>query len=247
MTLQDFFQNHKKVALGFSGGVDSAYLLFAGKKYHAQIQPYFIKTPFQPEFEWQDANRLALELGVKLITIEYDILCNQQVLQNPSDRCYYCKRELFTVLQNRARQDGYEILLDGTNASDEISDRPGMRAIKELSVKSPLRECGLTKSQIRKLSKEAGLFTWNKPAYACLATRIPTGQALTVQLLQRVELAEARLSEMGFQDFRVRVFHDAARIQWKKDQYQKAVEQIETVREVLNPFFSVILYDTEVR
>lgn len=247
MTLEEFFLENPKVALGFSGGVDSAYLLYAGKKYHAQIQPYFIRTPFQPEFEWQDANKLANELGIHLVTIEYDVLCHSEIVQNPLNRCYFCKREIFTVLQKKALEDGYDVLLDGTNASDEVTDRPGMKAIEELHVKSPLRECGLTKAQIRKLSKDAGLFTWDKPAYACLATRIPTGQAITGELLYNVENAESKLIAMGFSDFRVRVYHDAARIQWKKEQYAKAVERMEKIRDELSPYFSIILYDTEVR
>lgn len=247
MTLEEFFLENNKVAIGFSGGVDSAYLLYAGKKYMADIQPYFIKTPFQPEFEWDDAKKMAKELGVKLITLEYDILSNQQVLLNPNNRCYHCKKELFTLLKKQALQDGYHVLIDGTNASDEVSDRPGMKAIRELSVKSPLRECGLTKSEIRSLSKEAGLFTWDKPAYACLATRIPTGQTITKEMLQCIEKAEGKLFQMGFSDFRVRVYHDAARIQWKREQYEMAVQNRKKVRDELKPYFQIILYDTEVR
>ena len=143
---------------------------------------YFIKTAFQPAFELEDAKRLCAQLGAELSIIELDALANPDVAKNPANRCYYCKTGLFGALQKRALEDGYTVLLDGTNASDEAGDRPGMQALSELHVLSPLRLCGLTKSQIRELSREAGLFTWDKPAYACLATRIPTRQRITNEL-----------------------------------------------------------------
>ena len=126
---------------------------------------------------------------------------------------------MFTALRQRALSDGYTVLLDGTNASDEAGDRPGMRALRELKVRSPLRLCGLTKDEIRRRSKDAGLFTWDKPAYACLATRIPTETAIDRETLHHVEAAEAALSQLGFRDFRVRVFHGAARIQLPQTQF----------------------------
>ena len=168
MDLKEFFQQNPRAALGFSGGVDSAFLLAMAVKYKAQVQPYFIKTAFQPEFELHDARELTRRLGVELTVIEHDILSSRQVAENPENRCYYCKKTLFGLLKEKALKDGYTMLLDGTNASDDFSDRPGMQAIRELEVRSPLRECGLTKTEIRRLSKEEGLFTWNKPSYACL-------------------------------------------------------------------------------
>ena len=137
MELKVFFRKYPRAALGFSGGVDSAYLLYAGKKYGADIRPYFIKTAFQPEFELRDAMRLAKELDVELTVIRHDILAEDRVAENPADRCYYCKSALFHALKQQAVEDGYNVLLDGTNASDEASDRPGMKAIRELEVLSP--------------------------------------------------------------------------------------------------------------
>ena len=200
MTLQEFFTEHPKAALGFSGGVDSSYLLYAGIKAGADIRPYFIKTAFQPEFELEDAKRLCAQLGAELHIIKLDALTNPDVVKNPANRCYYCKTGLFGTLQQRAKADGYTVLLDGTNASDDAGDRPGMKALTEMSVLSPLRLCGLSKAQIRELSREAGLFTWDKPAYACLATRVPTGEAITEALLARVEGAEQVLFSLGFTD-----------------------------------------------
>ena len=167
--------------------MDSAYLLYAGVQAGADIRPYYIKTAFQPRFERDDALRLAGELGVEVTVLELDALADPRVAANPAERCYYCKQNLFRALKARAAADGYTVLLDGTNASDEAGDRPGMRALRELEVRSPLRECGLTKADIRRLSREAGLFTWDKPAYACLATRIPTGEAITGEILARVD------------------------------------------------------------
>lgn len=243
MTLQEFFTEHPKAALGFSGGVDSSYLLYAGIKVGADIRPYFIKTAFQPEFELEDAKRLCAQLGAELYIIELDALTNPDVVKNPPNRCYYCKTGLFGTLQQRAKADGYTVLLDGTNASDDAGDRPGMKALTEMSVLSPLRLCGLTKAQIREFSREAGLFTWDKPAYACLATRVPTGEAITEALLARVEGAEQVLFSLGFTDFRVRVFYDAARVQLKPAQMQQALSRRSEILENIKPYFKIVLLD----
>lgn len=247
MELKEFFEKYPRAALGFSGGVDSAYLLYAGKKYGADIRPYFIKTAFQPEFELRDAVRLAKELDVELTVIRHDILAEEHVAENPADRCYYCKSALFHALKKQAVEDGYNVLLDGTNASDEASDRPGMKAIRELEVLSPLRECGLTKGEIRRLSREAGLFTWEKPSYACLATRVPAGNPLTEEILAKIEKGEDALTVMGFSDFRIRVFHDAARLQLPESQLKLAVQKREELLKILKPYFPTVLLDLETR
>ena len=247
MTLEQFFQENPRCALGFSGGVDSAYLLYAGVKAGADIRPYFIKTVFQPAFELADAQKLAAGLGVEVTVLELDALADPRVAANPADRCYYCKQNLFRTLKERAIADGYPVLLDGTNASDEAGDRPGMRALAELSVRSPLRECGLTKAEIRARSREAGLFTWDKPAYACLATRVPAGETITAETLARVEGAEDALFRLGYTDFRVRVFHSAARLQLPRGQMERAVREAETIQAALKPYFAPILLDLEGR
>ena len=243
MTLQAFFTENKRVALGFSGGVDSSYLLYAGLNYGADIRPYCIKTAFQPQFEYDDAMRLAHELHVEVSVLEFDILPIQNVAENPENRCYYCKTALFSALKEKAIADGYSVLIDGTNFSDDADDRPGMRALSELKVRSPLRECGITKAEVRRLSKEAGLFTWNKPAYACLATRIPTGDMITANQLKCVEGAEDALFALGYTDFRVRVFHGAARLQFNKEQMLKAANEAATIIESIKPFFGAVLLD----
>ena len=247
MTLEQFFQENPRCALGFSGGVDSAYLLYAGVKAGADIRPYFIKTAFQPAFELADAQKLAAGLGAEVTVLELDALADPRVAANPADRCYYCKQNLFRTLKERAIADGYPVLLDGTNASDEAGDRPGMRALAELSVRSPLRECGLTKAEIRARSREAGLFTWDKPAYACLATRVPAGETITVDILARVEGAEDALFRLGYTDFRVRVFHSAARLQLPRGQMERAVREAENIQAALKPYLTPVLLDLEGR
>ena len=196
MTLEKFFSQHPKAALAFSGGVDSAYLLWSGLQAGAEVWPYFIKTPFQPQFELEDAYRLCEQLDAELIVLDYDVLDHETVTSNPPDRCYHCKRWMFSKLKRYAASEGFSLVLDGTNASDDAEERPGMKALRELEVRSPLRECGLTKDEIRKLSRRAGLFTWNKPAYACLATRIPSGEPITAEKLQKTEAAERTLSAL---------------------------------------------------
>ena len=247
MTLKDFFEAHTKAALGFSGGVDSTYLLYAAKHYGCNIRPYYIKTQFQPKFELADAKRLCAEIGVELFIIEYDILSIPDVVNNSAERCYFCKKSLFSILRSRAVSDGYSVLLDGTNASDDAADRPGMKALRELEVLSPLRICGLTKSDIRSLSKETGLFTWNKPAYACLATRIPTGTEIKKEQLQKVEAAENTLFGMGFNDFRIRCFGEAAKIQLKQEQFELAFNERKEILKRIKPYFNSVLLDLEER
>lgn len=247
MTLQEFFAEHPKAALGFSGGVDSSYLLWAAVNAGADIAPYYIQTAFQPAFELEDAKRLCEQIGVKLNVIRLDALADPRVAANPANRCYYCKVGLFGALRARAKADGYDLLLDGTNASDDAGDRPGMKALREMKVRSPLRECGLTKAMIRQESRKAGLFTWDKPAYACLATRVPTGRTITSELLRRVEGAETALFALGFTDFRVRLYDEAARLQLPEGQLAKAVEQRQAIRQALAPWFDVVLLDTQTR
>lgn len=247
MTIRDFFREHPKIALAFSGGVDSAYLLYAARNCGADVRPYCAFTPFQPAFEREEAEDFCRLLEAELIPVQTPLLESDTVAANPADRCYHCKQLLLSAIQERAKADGYDLLMDGTNASDDASDRPGMRALREAGVLSPLRLCGLTKDEIRRLSHEAGLPTWDKPAYACLATRIPTGEKITPELLGKVEGAEAALRELGYSDLRVRFFHGAARIQLPKAQLMEASRNAEAIREAVKPYFGIVMLDLEGR
>ena len=247
MTLNEFFSLVPKAAVAFSGGTDSAFLLWAAKKCGCDVRAYYVKTAFQPQFELEDARRLASELAVPMTVVEADILAVPEAAANGPQRCYHCKTALFSQLRQTAREDGYTVLLDGTNASDGAGDRPGMRALRELEVRSPLRECGLTKDEVRRLSREAGLFTWDKPAYACLATRIPTGAPITKEDLEKVERAEGALHALGFRDFRVRLFHGAARLQVTEEQLPLVLEQREAISSSLGAAFDGVLLDLKPR
>lgn len=243
MTLSSFFLQNPRIALAFSGGVDSSYLLYAAMRAGCDVHAFFVKTAFQPQFELDDALRLAKELDVPLTILYHDVFAHPQVVANPPDRCYYCKHALFQMMKEEAEKAGYPVLMDGTNASDNGDDRPGMKALTELSVRSPLRECGITKAEIYSRSKKAGLFTHDKPSYACLATRIPAGTSIDAQTLQRVEKAEEWLFSLGFSNLRVRVQGHAAKIQLPADQLVKAAIRSDEIRQGLGTLFDDIWLD----
>jgi uncharacterized protein len=247
LDLESFFNKNPKVAIAFSGGTDSSFLLYAAKHYGADVMAYYVHSAFQPQFELDDAKKLAQQLNADMQVIELDVLADETVSSNPSDRCYYCKNRIFGNIIKRAEADGYTVLIDGTNASDDAGDRPGMRALRELKVKSPLRDCGITKAQVRQLSKEAGLFTWDKPAYACLATRIPSGTKITADMLAKVENAENFLFELGMSDFRVRVFSGAARLQVKEKDFSFVIGNREKILNGLSKYFDTVLLDLKAR
>ena len=243
MELREFFERHPKCALAFSGGTDSALLLCEARRLGADVKAYFVKGPFQPQFELEDARRLAKELGAEMEVNETDVLALPEVAENGPRRCYYCKRAIFSLIFERARRDGYDTVIDGTNASDQVDDRPGMQAIAELGVLSPLRMCGVTKAQVRELSAEAGLFTARKPSYACLATRVPTGTAITREALGKVERGEEALREMGFSDLRLRLEGTGARLELPAAQLPAVVQNRERVLKALLPSFSRVTVD----
>lgn len=247
MTLREFFEHNNKAAIAFSGGVDSAYLLYAAQKYGKDVTAYFVNGGFQPAFELEDAGKLAEQLGANMKILRVDVLQDPVVASNPPDRCYYCKQRIFTCIREAAAADGYQLICDGTNASDDAGDRPGMRALSEMKVCSPLRECGLTKDEIRRLSKEAGLFTWNKPSYACLATRIPAGTEITREMLQMTEASEEYLKALGFEDFRVRWLDGCARLQVPQGQMERVMIHREEILEKLKKHYRAVLLDLDPR
>ena len=247
MTLNEFWKENPKAAIAFSGGVDSSYLLYTAVKAGAKVTAYYADSAFQPTFEREDALRLAKDVGAELKILPLSVLEVPKVAENPTNRCYYCKRAIFSALIAAAAADGYDLILDGTNASDPVSDRPGMEALRELSVRSPLRECGLTKSEIRELSRQAGLFTWDKPAYACLATRVPAGETITAEKLEKTEKAEDFLRSLGLRDFRVRLLKGCARIQVPEGQLELVLKNRKIILEELRQWYAGVVLDLEVR
>ena len=234
--LERFFAAHPKLALGFSGGVDSSFLLHFASQLSVDVAPYFVKTAFQPAFELEDARAVAEFSKATLRVIEVDVLDHPLVAYNGPDRCYHCKAAIFSRIREVAACEGCKVLIDGTNASDDAGDRPGMRALQELGVLSPLRLCELTKKDVRALSLEAGLFTHDKPAYSCLATRIRTGETITAARLAVIEAAERFLFSLGLGDLRVRTSGADATIQLPESQM---AQLLAARREIVDEFASL--------
>lgn len=247
MDLKEFFEKNKKVALAFSGGVDSYYLLYYALKSGAQVKAYYVKSNFQPEFEFKDAKKMAEDLNADLKVIYVDVLQKEKIKENPWNRCYFCKETIFSTILREAKADGFQVLIDGTNASDSFEDRPGMKAKEELKVLSPLYMAGLTKSDVRRLSKEAGLFTWDKPSYSCLATRIKEDMEITIEDLKATEDAEDFLFGLGFKDFRVRRIESGAKLQVKAPDFEKVFKYREEIINKLQPHYGEVLLDLKER
>ena len=221
MLLQEKFQilkdNMKKrgsAAIAFSGGVDSTFLV---KVAHEVLGDKMIAvtatSSTYPERELKEAIKYAKDMGVKHLIISSEELDIEGFASNPTNRCYYCKKELFTKINEIAKENGVEYVFDGSNIDDDGDYRPGMQAARELEVISPLKEAKLTKDDIRVLSKELGLPTWNKPAFACLSSRFPYGNEITAPKLKMVDEAEQFLLDMGIRQVRVRHHGEIARIE----------------------------------
>ena len=213
-TLAVLLEKCMPLAVAFSGGVDSTYLLHeavkAGKE---KVTALIMKTPSVPERELDEAVAFCKSRGISFFVLPADPFSAAGFRENGRDRCYICKHFLFSALLEKAKEEGISFVADGTNADDREEFRPGLRALKELDIRSPLAEAGLTKKEIRELSEKEGLPTWNKPSFSCLATRFPYGEELTVEKLRRTEAAENLLAELGFTQRRVRVHGNLARIE----------------------------------
>jgi uncharacterized protein len=221
--LKQIIRRYSSALVAFSGGVDSTFLLKVclGVLGKDRVLAVTAKSATYPERELQEAIKLAEMLDVRHRVIESEELNIPGFSDNPPERCYYCKRELFRKLKKIAEKEGLNFVLDGSNFDDTSDFRPGMRAVKELGVKSPLKEAGLTKDDIRALSREMGLPTWNKPSFACLSSRFPYGEKITREKLARVDRAEEVLRDSGFSQYRVRSHGDMARIEVKPEEMGK--------------------------
>lgn len=207
-------KNCGSLAVAFSGGVDSAFLVYAAHEALGEkLLAITVTTQSYPRHEAADAARILAQYGVKHEEITLDQLAIPGFCENGAQRCYYCKYALFSAIKAEAQKHGITAVADGANTDDENDYRPGMRATAELGILSPLREVGFSKQDIRDISKELGIFTWNKPSYACLASRIPYGEEITAEKLAMVEKAEQALLDMGFKEMRVRCHGKVARIE----------------------------------
>jgi uncharacterized protein len=202
------------VAVAFSGGVDSTFLLYAAKQALGDgVTAFTASSVFFPQREGAEASAFCKEQGICQVFAEFAPLREEGVAQNPKNRCYLCKRALFGQLLRLAKERGIDAVCEGSNLDDLGDYRPGMQAIAELGILSPLRDAELTKGEIRALSRELGLPTWDKPSFACLASRFVYGEEITPQKLQMVDAAEALLLSLGFRQFRVRIHGTMARIE----------------------------------
>ena len=223
-----------RVAIAFSSGVDSTYLL---KTAHDLLGDNAIaitaKAPCFMKSETLEAEKFCKDEGIRRIMISFNPLEVEEFKSNVKNRCYFCKKALFTEIKKLALENGFEHILDGTNFDDLSDFRPGRKALEELGIISPLLECELTKSDIRSLSKEAGLSTFNKPSYACLASRIAYNEEITKEKLEMIEKAEAKLHSLGFIQSRVRMHGSLARIEVNKDDFSKLLNHSEEITQYL--------------
>ena len=249
LRLRTLLRSYSKLAIAFSGGVDSTLLLsLAAEELPGSVIAVTSRVPMTSAKEFEEAKLFCEEQGVDQLICTPDVLSLDQVKMNSPKRCYYCKTMLFFSMKEAAAENGYSIIADGTNVDDLADYRPGMKAIKELGVVSPFLEAGFTKKDIRDLSLQRSLSTWNKQSNACLATRIPYGQELSYDLLSRIDQAEELLHILGFTNVRLRVHNDVARIEIGLDQFTKLLD--DSVREsiieqVKDLGFSYITLDLE--
>lgn len=210
------------VVVAYSGGVDSTFLLKAAHDaLGGRAMGATIVSPLIPPDEYEEAITLAEEIGAAVKVIELSELDNPQILANSPDRCYFCKASICAELEAFANEHGYSVIVDGSNLDDLGDYRPGQRAARECGMRSPLQETGLTKSDIRALSRELGLSTWDKPSAACLASRIPYGTPITAEALTQVGQAEQTLKNLGFGQLRVRHHGNIARIEIPTADFEK--------------------------
>lgn len=233
-SLVEWFRRSGSAAIGFSGGVDSTYLAAVAVETLGPQGALAIigRSASFPESQWRNARTVALSLGIRILEIDTDELADSRYAANPTNRCYFCKSELWTKLGPAARAHTLAVLIDGTNADDLSDHRPGAAAAREHGVRSPLAEIGMTKAQIRERSRARGLPTWSQPSSPCLASRIPYGTPVTTERLRRIERAELALRELGVQgNLRVRDHGELGRVELDGAELDRLVNesQLESV------------------
>lgn len=218
----------ENVIVAFSGGVDSSLLLklaaVGALKNGKKVFAVTLHTTLHTMNDIEISKKVAEELGAEHIIIKIDEIANAGIMNNPVDRCYRCKKYLFTEIKNKGEALGIKNILEGTNADDMKMYRPGIKAIKELGIISPLEEAGFTKAEVRKLAGELGVSVSNRPSAPCLATRFPYGTTLSYDEMKKIEIGEEYLKNLGFYNVRLRVHGDILRIEVDKEKLSKIIE-----------------------
>lgn len=225
--LQTYLKSLGSVAVAFSSGVDSTFLLKVAKETLGdQVIAITVQSSLFPKREQKEAIEFCEKEGIRQIICEADELKIDGFGENPPDRCYRCKKDLFEKIRSLAKEYGMREVVEGSNLDDLGDYRPGLRAVKELEIKSPLRECNLSKAEIRVLSKYLDLPTWEKPSFACLASRFVYGENITKEKLGMVEQAEQMLMDLGFRQMRVRIHGTLARIEVEPVDFEKVMQEV---------------------
>jgi uncharacterized protein len=224
----------QSVVVSFSGGVDSSYLLKIAHDTLGSnaIAATGLSQTYSPE-EMEEAQVVAAEIGAEYVLVQTAELTDPRYADNTHQRCFFCKSELYSRLMKLATERAFQTVVDGANADDADDFRPGMRAARDLGVRSPLQEVDLHKSEVRLLSERLGLRTWDKPAVACLSSRFEYGDPITVEKLRQVAAAESAVRRLGFRSFRVRHHDSIARLEIPRDQFSQAVQSADSLVEAV--------------